>query len=159
MHTVEIIAHVSGGAPDAIFEVLSDFERYPDLTDAVREVRVERETPTRLWSSWEVNFRHGILKWSERDEIDAARRVIAFTQTEGDLAHFTGAWSVDAHPTGCMVHFVAEFDMGMPSLARMLDPIAESALRENIANIVCGLISEPVEILTAPTAVPDGQAA
>jgi ribosome-associated toxin RatA of RatAB toxin-antitoxin module len=159
MHTVDIIAHVSGGSPGAIFEVLTDFERYPELTDAVRAVEVLRETPTRLSSTWEVNFRHGILKWSEHDELDFERRVIAFTQTDGDLEHFSGSWSVDAHPTGCVVRFAAAFDLGMPSLARMLDPIAESALRENVADIIRGMIELPVEILSAPSAVLDERAA
>ena len=159
MHTVEIVAHVRGGMPAAVFEVLTEFERYPELTRAVRKVHVVRETSTRLASAWEVNFRHGILKWSEQDEIDYAGRLLTFTQSEGDLEHFSGSWSVEEDRAGCLVRFVASFDLGMPTLAQMLDPIAESALRENVADIIRGLIDQPVEILVAHDARPEEQAA
>jgi len=149
---VEVVANVTGGVPAEVFEVLSDFERYPAATDAVRQVIVSRQTTNKVASTWEVNFRSGILRWKEEDEFDRDARTIRFTQVEGDLEHFTGVWHVDEHDDGCVVRFVAQFDMGIPTLAAMLDPIAESALRENISNIIRCLIDEPVEIMAATAA-------
>lgn len=149
MRSVAIVANVTGAAPEAIFEVLSDFERYPAATSAVRKVTVARQSATRIASSWEVNFRSGILRWKEEDELDPEARTIRFVQVEGDLEHFTGAWHVDDHHDGCVVRFVADFDLGIPTLAAMLDPIAESALRENVSNIISCLIDEPVEFVPA----------
>jgi ribosome-associated toxin RatA of RatAB toxin-antitoxin module len=146
---VEVVANVTGGVPAEVFEVLSDFERYPAATDAVRQVIVSRQTTNKVASTWEVNFRSGILRWKEEDEFDRDARTIRFTQVEGDLEHFTGVWHVDEHRDGCVVRFVAQFDMGIPTLAAMLDPIAESALRENISNIIRCLLDEPVEIMAA----------
>ena len=147
MRSVSIVANVAGAAPGAVFEVLSDFERYPAATNAVREVVISRTSATTVASSWEVNFRSGILRWKEEDVFDREARTISFTQTEGDLEHFSGVWHVDDHHDGCVVRFVAEFDMGIPTLAPMLDPIAENALRENITNIITCLIDEPVEFV------------
>ena len=149
MPTVEIVANVIGGVPATVFDALSDFERYPEATDAVRQVTVTRQTSTKAASSWEVNFRSGILRWKEEDEFDHDARTIHFTQTEGDLKLFTGTWHVDEHDDGCVVRFVAQFDMGIPTLASMLDPIAESTLRENVSNIIRCLVDEPVEIVPA----------
>ena len=156
MRHVEILANVTGGAPAAVFEALSDFERYPDATDAVRNVTVARQTATKSASSWEVNFRSGVLRWKEEDEFDSDARIIRFRQTQGDLEHFTGSWHVDEHRDGCTVRFVAQFDMGIPTLASMLDPIAERALRENVSNIICSLLDEPVEIVQSASAADAG---
>jgi ribosome-associated toxin RatA of RatAB toxin-antitoxin module len=147
---VEIIATVTGGEPAAVFEALSDFERYPQATDAVRQVTVTPYTTSTVASSWEVNFRTGILRWKEQDEFDREARTIRFTQIEGDLEHFSGVWHVDEHDDGCVVRFVAQFDMGIPTLAAMLDPIAEGALRENVSNIIRCLIDHPLEIVAGP---------
>ena len=147
MRHVAIVANVTGAAPAAVFEVLADFERYPAATTAVRSVTIARASATRVASAWEVNFRSGILRWEEEDELDPVARTIRFSQTAGDLEHFSGSWHVDEHRDGCVVRFVAQFDMGIPTLAAMLDPIAEGALRENVANIITCLIDEPVEFV------------
>jgi ribosome-associated toxin RatA of RatAB toxin-antitoxin module len=152
MRLVSIVANVTGATPGAVFDVLSDFEAYPSATDAVREVVVARESPTKVASSWEVNFRSGILRWTEEDVFDHEARTIRFAQIEGDLEHFSGTWHVDDHRDGCVVRFVAQFDMGIPSLAAMLDPIAENALRENVANIITCLIDDPVEFVAGAAA-------
>jgi ribosome-associated toxin RatA of RatAB toxin-antitoxin module len=145
---IEITAYVHDGVAGDVFDVISDFERYPEHTDAVRRVTIDGRDGATLSSAWEVNFRNGVLHWKEDDVLDSEQRTIRFTQTEGDLDRFDGAWHVDDHPKGCIVRFVARFDLGMPTLAAMLDPIAESALRENIGKIIRGLMDKPVEILT-----------
>jgi ribosome-associated toxin RatA of RatAB toxin-antitoxin module len=143
MQTIEISVEIPAGVPAAVFERLAHFERYPDLTDAVRSVVITVGPGAKLTSEWEVNFRQGILKWAEEDEIDFAHHVIRFTQTSGDLEHFSGEWRVDGRPWGCVVRFLASFDLGIPSLASMLDPIAERALRENVHQIIAGVIGRP----------------
>jgi ribosome-associated toxin RatA of RatAB toxin-antitoxin module len=149
MRLVSIVANVTGAEPEAVFQVLSDFEAYPAATDAVRDVVITRESATKVASSWEVNFRSGILRWKEEDVFDREARTIHFTQIEGDLEHFSGSWHVDDHRDGCVVRFVAQFDMGIPTLAAMLDPIAENALRENVSNIISCLIDDPVQFVAA----------
>ena len=75
-------------------------------------------------SQWEVNFRAGILRWREEDRFDRAALSIAFRQLEGDVAIFDGVWRCTDAPDGCEVTFDARLDMGIPSLADALEPIA-----------------------------------
>ena len=49
-------------------------------------------------------------------------------------------WRVAATEEGTEIEFTAEFDLGMPTLADILDPVAESALRDNIILILAGLL-------------------
>jgi ribosome-associated toxin RatA of RatAB toxin-antitoxin module len=146
MPTVTISAHLAGASAEEVFDRISDFERYPQLTEAVRNVVVTPLPDGSLVSEWDVTFRNGILRWLETDRVDYRRRTIDFQQFEGDFEAFSGQWSVVADARGCTVGFKAAFDLGMPTLAPMLDPIAESALRDNVTRILSGLAGGPVEL-------------
>ncbi|MEU0684231.1 type II toxin-antitoxin system RatA family toxin [Streptomyces albogriseolus] len=144
--------------PDAtaadVFDRLRDFAAYPKYTDAVREVNVTDAGGDTLDSDWSVNFRNGILCWSERDRIDADNLSIDFTQTDGDFDTFDGSWKVYSHPDGAVtVRFTATFDLGMPSLAAIINPIACQALAEAISLILRGLLGDHIT-LTASEPVP-----
>jgi ribosome-associated toxin RatA of RatAB toxin-antitoxin module len=137
--TVAIEALVPGVDPDTAFARVLDFERYAEHTAGVRHVDVRDEGDDGVRSTWEVDFRGGVLMWTERDEVDLALRRIDFTQTEGDFATFDGHWTVDARGRGSVVRFACRFDLGMPTLASMVDPVASRALRESMHEILRGL--------------------
>jgi ribosome-associated toxin RatA of RatAB toxin-antitoxin module len=143
MPEVTVSATVAGDA-DAVFAAVADFAAYPRYTETVREVVVTDLGQGVVESAWSVTFRNGVLAWTERDVIDHATRRIVFEQVEGDFAVFTGAWAVDPGDDGVRVRFTASFDLGMPSLASMIDPIAERALVDNIRAILTGLLGPAV---------------
>lgn len=135
MPGVKVVATVAGGSPDDLFTHLERFEDYPEIAHSVQATTVEREGDVAM-SQWEVIFRNGILKWTERDRIDYQNHRIAFEQTEGDLALFEGEWVVSESDGGSRIVFTAEFDLGMPTLASMLDPVAERTLASNVRELV-----------------------
>lgn len=145
--------------PDAtaadVFDRLRDFAAYPKYTDAVREVTVTDTGGDTLDSDWSVNFRNGVLCWSERDRIDVDNLSIGFTQTDGDFDTFDGSWKVYSHDGAVTVRFSAVFDLGMPSLAAIIDPIACQALAEAIGLILRGLLGDHITLTTSePVPVP-----
>lgn len=135
--------------PDAAYARISDFARYPELTETVLAVDVE---PARddgsVVSHWLVRFRKGKLRWSERDVLDPAARRIEYAQLSGDFATMEGSWQVDPAPAGegVLIRFEARFDLGIPSLADILDPVAESTLRSNVLLILTGLLGAVAEV-------------
>jgi ribosome-associated toxin RatA of RatAB toxin-antitoxin module len=135
MPHVSVRATVPGCEPGELFRHVARFESYADIAENVRTVTVVGEGDC-LVSSWEVTFRKGILKWREEDTIDRLNRRIAFVQTEGDLALFRGDWHVTPIAGGARVEFAAEFDLGIPSLASMLDPAAGRTLVANARELV-----------------------
>lgn len=161
MRHVEIESLVPAATADEVFARISDFARYADYTDAVREVTTTATSPGVIESQWSVNFRNGILAWSERDHIDDRARTIAFEQLDGDFEHFSGTWSATTTGHDVAVLFTAEFDLGMPSLAPIIDPIAERTLRENMMAIIRGLLGENVVFFdtTAPEPASHGNLA
>src|SRR6478736_6692065 len=101
MRSVKLTMHVAGVSAAAAFRTLADFDRYPEQTDAVRSVTVTRSDATTTVSQWEVNFRSGILRWTEQDTFDIERCRIDFCQIQGDVDTFEGSWACADEPTGC----------------------------------------------------------
>ncbi|MFF0435539.1 type II toxin-antitoxin system RatA family toxin [Streptomyces sp. NPDC004327] len=138
VHLTHHSAHVT--AQDA-YARIGDFARYPALVDTVRRVSVRPDTGDGvLTSDWEVDFRNGVLAWEEVDVFDDTALTISFRQTRGDFDTFDGRWLVAPDASGCRVEFSAEFDFGLPTLANIVDPVAERVLRQTIGHILHALI-------------------
>ena len=104
-------------------------------------------------SRWEVSFRAGLLRWTEEDRFDPSALTITFAQLEGDVAVFDGSWACAEAGSGCLITFRARLDMGIPSLADALEPIAIRTLIDNTVSIVAGLFGE-VSLLSSDVVAP-----
>jgi hypothetical protein len=70
MRIVCLRLHVPHKSASDVYATLSDFERYPELSDAVQNVAVTKVSENRSVSRWEVTFRKGLLRWTEQDTFD-----------------------------------------------------------------------------------------
>lgn len=120
----------------ALWEALVDIEEYPKYMEDVREVTILELEAGRRVSRWVTRLKGSIMTWTEEELIDDERRRLDFTQTEGDLALYTGHWQVTALKEGSLVEMKVEFDIGIPELGDMLDAIAAEAIRENMRSIL-----------------------
>ncbi|MCA1712754.1 MAG: SRPBCC family protein [Actinobacteria bacterium] len=144
MRSLSLEASITRPA-QSVFDSVADFESYAQLCPAVREVVIVSEAPGVKFTAWEVNFRNGILRWLERDEVSRADLTIAFSQTEGDVEELFGRWAVTEADDGPTVLSLSmSVDLGMPMLADFLEPVAVQALRENLVAIITGLFGDDV---------------
>ena len=157
MRTVRLRLHVPHKPPGDVYTTLADFERYPELSDAVQNVAVTEVSENLTVSCWEVTFRAGLLRWTEEDTFDPGTLSITFRQLEGDIALFDGSWTCLDAAQGSEIVFSARLDMGIPSLADALEPIAVRTLTGNIVSIVRGLTGS-AELVASEVAVPAGSA-
>ena len=146
MPQVTLDIHVPDSQAEKVFDRLRDFAAYPEFTDAIREVRVTEVDKNTIDSNWSANFRNGVLCWSERDRIDPIGLTIEFTQIDGDFEQFDGGWYVQQDGTATTVRFTAVFDLGIPSLASLIDPIAARTLLDTIGLIARGLFGAAVTL-------------
>lgn len=153
MRTVHLRLHVPHKTAPDVYRTLADFERYPLLSDAVQSVEVTAVSDTVTVSRWEVTFRAGLLRWTEQDHFDHDALTITFHQVEGDVALFDGTWQCLEATSGCSIVFTARLDMGIPSLADALEPIAVRTLIDNTVAIVNGLVGH-AELVASDVAVP-----
>ncbi|WP_037868139.1 type II toxin-antitoxin system RatA family toxin [Streptomyces sp. NRRL S-813] len=149
--TVRMTAH--DVEPEAAYQRIRDFRRYPDVTETVREVVVHPPgADGTVVSDWTVRFRNGLMRWTERDSFRPEELALAFTQLRGDFQVFEGSWRCAPAERGTDVTFDAAFDLGIPTLADLLDPVAESTLRTNIELILRGLLGRVSALPSAPLA-------
>ncbi|MEK8173290.1 SRPBCC family protein [Streptomyces sp. M19] len=117
----------------AAWEAVTRLEDYAAYMENVESVTVigESETGSRT-SQWSVLLKGSVLEWVEEDVLDEEKRVMSFSQVSGDLDEFTGYWRVEDDGDGTsVVTFYVDFEIGIPLLADMLNPVATRALREN----------------------------
>jgi len=157
MRSVRLRLHVPHKSANEAYATLADFERYPELSDAVRNVAVTEVSENLTVSQWEVSFRAGLLRWTEEDTFDPGALSITFRQLEGDIAVFDGTWECLDAAQGSEIVFAARLDMGIPSLADALEPIAVRTLIDNVVSIVRGLFGS-AELVESDVAVPVGSA-
>ncbi|MGY4523652.1 type II toxin-antitoxin system RatA family toxin [Pseudomonas sp. UBA4617] len=139
MNEVSLNAHVPSQSAQQVYAAISNFSVYPQLCESVRNIEIETIAEHEVLSHWEVNFHSGILKWQERDVFDRDNLHIHFRQTAGDIEHFSGSWQVSETDGGASIAFRSCFDLGLPMLADMLDPVARQAIHDNISAIIQGL--------------------
>ncbi|WP_163511858.1 type II toxin-antitoxin system RatA family toxin [Fodinicola acaciae] len=129
-------------SPAAAWDAVCDVESYPAYMENVRSVKITDDTKrSNRISAWSVFLKGSILEWTESDQIDDERRRIDFQQVDGDLEHFAGYWQViEADgPDSCEVVLYVDFEIGIPLLADMLNPVAKTALEDNSTKMLRGL--------------------
>jgi ribosome-associated toxin RatA of RatAB toxin-antitoxin module len=149
MRTVIVTARMPNCSADRAYATLCDFARYPEVAEAVRQVSVQRGDDGSVTSTWEVDFRDGVMEWTERDEFDEDATTIRFTQLDGDFDELAGAWSARTDGEDALIEFKASFDVGIPSLGAIIEPLAERTLHENVEQILRGLLGDDLELLPA----------
>ncbi|WP_033440216.1 type II toxin-antitoxin system RatA family toxin [Saccharothrix sp. NRRL B-16314] len=153
MRHVEIHAFIRGVDADTVFDTLADFSHYTDLVDVVRSVEMTRPADGPAHSTWVVEFRNGLLRWTEEDWFRRDELRLDFNQTEGDFDEFYGGWVLEPLPDGVKTALIADFDFGVPSLASIVEPVAERVLTDVTQLILLGLFGDRVEFPEG-TAVP-----
>jgi ribosome-associated toxin RatA of RatAB toxin-antitoxin module len=159
MGAIRIRATVDGLDAGTALRLVTDYRRWPAASEAIRSVRVDEDADGSSVSSWEVAFRGGLMRWTERDVSDHAALAHRFTLIEGDPHDFDGTWTAQPRGEGCLLEMLGEFDLGMPSLRHVLDPIAIEALEDAIADVLHALFGSRLRLEeAAASAAPAGGA-
>lgn len=154
MRSISLRAIVPATQPEAAFREIADFERFPRLADDVHHVSTRPATVDTRDSTWEVNFRRGIMRWDEREIVDTTRLRIDFEQTDGDFEQLHGSWQLTPGTGGVDVLFAVTYDFGIDSLAGIMDPIAERVMKRAVCFVLAALFDD-VSIVEGGEALSD----
>jgi ribosome-associated toxin RatA of RatAB toxin-antitoxin module len=138
----EVKIDVETQAPiERVWETVIAIERYQDSMDTVRSVRIVKEIDERRRrAAWSVLLKGSILEWEEEEHLDHDTHTVVFKQLRGDLEHFDGHWILEAlGPKRTRVVFEVVFEIGIPMLAEMLNPVAQRSLHENCTEMLRGI--------------------
>jgi ribosome-associated toxin RatA of RatAB toxin-antitoxin module len=131
---------------ETVWAVVLDIERYPALMTSVVDVTIEQwETATTRRSQWAMIIKGATLVWRDREVIDHDEHTVRFTQVSGDLERFEGAWIVaEKERALTRVQLTISFEIGVPLLADMLNPVAKRALSDNCIEMLEGIDARSV---------------
>jgi ribosome-associated toxin RatA of RatAB toxin-antitoxin module len=129
---------------DQLWAAVIDVERYPDSMENVRSVQIVGEdSPERRRIAWAVTLKGSVLEWEEDERIDHQAHTVEFRQLSGDMEWLEGAWRLVATgPDTTRVSLKVSFEIGIPMLAEMLNPVAERSFHENCAEMLRGVERE-----------------
>jgi len=130
---------------ERVWTVVNDVESFPRLMDHVRSLEVLERGPNYRVTAWEVDLKGCTMRWVEREDIDPERYRIEYRQIKGDLAVFEGYWQLErlTDQTSRTILSV-RFDIGIPMLSEMLNPVAERTIRDNSQKMLASLAAHAV---------------
>jgi coenzyme Q-binding protein COQ10 len=129
-----------------VWDVVNDVLSYPRLMDHVKSVEVREQGSNYRLTVWVVDLKGCRMRWVEREEVNHERHRIEYRQLEGDMATFEGFWQLEALTAdSTRVILSVQFDIGIPMLSEMLNPVAERAIRDNSRRMLMSLGSEAAQ--------------
>jgi ribosome-associated toxin RatA of RatAB toxin-antitoxin module len=112
----------------------------------VRSLKMLESSASHRLSEWEIDLKGCVMRWVEREEIDAARYRIDYRLVEGDMASFEGFWQLEPLTESSSRATVSvTFDIGIPMLSDMLNPVCERAVRDNSLQMLRSVATEVVQ--------------
>lgn len=132
-------------APEPLFDVAADFERYPRFLPGWRSAWIDWRDGERLQAGQTVGF--GLLRLRFRTTATLRRpSSIEVSSDDAQFNHFRLLWSFAADgPHGCRVGLSVECELRARLLQRALESVGPGA-----ANAVLGAFAERAQQLLGP---------
>lgn len=139
MPVVEVVERIHADI-DSVWRLVCDVDGYPGFMEPVQSVTTLVKEGDESTVSWEVLLKGSTLKWTEREHRHPDRYRVDFAQLDGDLERFSGYWQLAAAGDGVTdAALYIDFEIGIPMLRDMLNPVAVKALRENSTTMLKSL--------------------
>ena len=130
---------------DDVWRLVRDVEAYPEYMENVETVAVTADDGAgHREVAWSVLLKGSVLEWQQSETVFAEQFRIEFQQLDGDLDRFDGYWQLDDVDGATEAELLVDFEIGVPLLAAMLNPVAERALEDNSKAMLLALESRSV---------------
>ena len=118
-------------APEAVYELAKDQERFPEFMPDVELVTVIERAGARVVSRWKTLVEEAPIEWIEEDLFDDDALRVDYRLLEGDLDRFEGSWTFEERDGGTFVTLGVDYDFGVPTLAELIGPTLHKKVVEN----------------------------
>lgn len=119
------------GDARAAYEIATNMEDYPKFMENLDKVTVVERGDGYTITDWVAKVDGKDFKWQEKDIFDPENMKITYKLTAGDLQKFEGEWRFEPVEEGVKITLTVDFEMGIPMLAGLLNPIAKKKLKSN----------------------------
>jgi len=114
-----------------VYELAKDLPAFVDYLPAVRSITVVERGNNYLVTDWDLDVAGRSYRWRERDEFHDYARAIRYRLVVGDLSRYEGEWRFDQAGDGVQVRLFVDFEVGVPMLGALLDPMFARGVEEN----------------------------
>lgn len=119
------------GSPAEAYEIAKNMEEYPKFMENLEYVKILERGDGYTITDWLAKVDGRDFKWQEKDVFDDANFTITYKQTAGDLKKFEGQWSFVQQGDITRITLTVDFEMGIPVLAALLNPILKKKVKSN----------------------------
>lgn len=128
---------------ERVWTVIRDVEARTRLMGGMSSVEVRETGPGFRVTAREAELKGCAMRWTEREEIDDEHHRLETHLIDGDLAAMDGQWQLERLGDDAVhVTLTVSFDIGVPELSDMLDPVAERAIHDSSAAMLAALASD-----------------
>jgi ribosome-associated toxin RatA of RatAB toxin-antitoxin module len=114
------------------YRLVVDVERFPEFMDNVTSVEILSEDASEKVVAWKMMIDDAPLEWVEEVHYDADRLRVRFRAIDGVFERFDGHWQVFPEPSGSRVELELEFEIGLPEVEEVINPVLTTRLTANI---------------------------
>jgi coenzyme Q-binding protein COQ10 len=120
-------------APEQVFNLIADVERYPEFLPWCVACRIaRRESPTVFTADLAVGFKMVREKFTSRVVVEPTD-VITVEYINGPFEHLTNEWKFSKVPEGTKVEFFLTFEFRSKILQKLIGVLFEEAVHRMVA--------------------------
>lgn len=119
-------------APEQLFDLVADVEKYPDFLPWCLAARIRSRTDTVIVADLVIGFKMFRERFTSRVTLERPGR-IAVEYVEGPLRHLNNEWRFSPHPKGCELDFSVEFEFRSKVLQTLIGALFDQAFQRMVA--------------------------
>ena len=126
-------------APDAVYAVARDVERFPDFMPDVQRITVLEAAPDGSrqvveWVGLIPTFKLTV-KWTEEDLWDDRERTCRFRQVKGDFTEYGGLWRFTAEDPGTRFESEVHYELEIPTVGPLIKGVVRKIMTDNVSRL------------------------
>jgi coenzyme Q-binding protein COQ10 len=122
-------------APQQMFELVADVERYPDFLPLCEDLRVRRRAASddgaeTLVAEMSVGYKAIRESFTSRVTLDRPRLRILVEYVDGPFSYLENRWIFRTAPGGCTIEFSIDYEFKSTALRLLMGSVFDRAFRK-----------------------------
>ena len=119
-------------APEQLYGLVADVERYPEFLPWCRAARVTRREENVVYADLIIEFKVFRERFTSKVTLDPPA-AIGVQYVKGPMRHLNNQWRFEPHPEGCLIDFYVEFEFRSALLQRVIGVLFNEAVRRMVS--------------------------
>ena len=119
-------------APEQLYGLVADVERYPEFLPWCRAARVTQREGNVVHADLVIGFKVFRERFSSRVTLDPPG-AIHVQYVKGPMRHLDNHWRFEPHEKGCLIDFYVDFEFRSALLQRVIGVLFNEAVRRMVS--------------------------